>query len=788
MTIGYSVKEAASVLGVSKRRVWELLARGVLAGTPQGPSGMRVYLQGEAQAPVQAPGPPRATPAEVREPSNGNGNGGHGASLESSPFRELLTEFRNLTERYGQALLALGEARGEVAALRSRVELLEARIDLRLPSAAPQVEWTPRSAQSSVADADVRAEADEQPVQTAEPAEEAHPPAEDAQPDALVDGSEAPAEPVAADTTPDEPWAAVPDAHPETAMWEGVHAGEPPEAPAPELSAGEFETDEEAAVVGEPPIPAAIGPTRNRPARRVRPRRPRRGRRTSASAIAEALARADDPTVTDFAGTEEPVATAPDLAEPPSIEEPVAEQDWISVTDAVAASELVTDELLADELLGGSIGTPVPEPGDAEGDEGEAIAAAEDNLEELESLMHDEFAPVERAETATPTTTHEEAEVEARAASEEGRGVGVEPTYSSEWDEPDWIAEEDLVGPWDAPGALGVADASEASVAAEPEAPTEAQPLRDTVAEAPPEAGPVDVTVGLEPLTSVSYEADELQPVEMAEEILAEVEAEPAAMPMNAEPYDEAVDEPMAAAKPSETEISAEEHPANEPAARGVVEEELMWLGDEFAPERTTWTTPAPLQSGLSERAVSAAEDQALTRLAAERGWDDEELTAIRSLLAQPEPEQVPDEPAVAPAEPTAVLDDFEAQEVYDWEQGPAAWTPTVEQPPHIDLPGAAELDEAMAALDSESAAQAENASANEAGEPFPLASADEPTAIDAGESGEDPGQVEQPPSNSASPDSSNPAPAPGVDDWLRGRRGPAANAYRRLRRLFPGS
>jgi hypothetical protein len=24
-------------------------------------------------------------------------------------------------------------------------------------------------------------------------------------------------------------------------------------------------------------------------------------------------------------------------------------------------------------------------------------------------------------------------------------------------------------------------------------------------------------------------------------------------------------------------------------------------------------------------------------------------------------------------------------------------------------------------------------------------------------------------------------------DDWLRGRRGPAANAYRRLRRLFPG-
>ena len=29
-------------------------------------------------------------------------------------------------------------------------------------------------------------------------------------------------------------------------------------------------------------------------------------------------------------------------------------------------------------------------------------------------------------------------------------------------------------------------------------------------------------------------------------------------------------------------------------------------------------------------------------------------------------------------------------------------------------------------------------------------------------------------------------APAPGDPDWLRGRRGPAATAYRRLRRLFP--
>ena len=127
---GYSVKDAAVVLGIPERRVWELLARGVLAGAPEGPDGMLVYLQPAARRPrlrrAGGAGRPPKRPAP-----KANGNGG---SHELSPFRELLTEFRNLTERYGQALLALGEARGEVAALRGRVELLEARMDLRLPS------------------------------------------------------------------------------------------------------------------------------------------------------------------------------------------------------------------------------------------------------------------------------------------------------------------------------------------------------------------------------------------------------------------------------------------------------------------------------------------------------------------------------------------------------------------------------------------------------------------------------------------------------------------------------
>ncbi|MGQ0608626.1 MAG: hypothetical protein ACT4OQ_09210 [Chloroflexota bacterium] len=122
---GYSVTEAASVLGVPTERVWELLARGVLSGAPEGETGMRVFLQ-----------PRPAPPAVDDRISNGHGNTRE-TGPEASPFRELLTEFRNLTERYGQALLALGEARGEVASLRSRVDVLEARMDLRLPMSSP---------------------------------------------------------------------------------------------------------------------------------------------------------------------------------------------------------------------------------------------------------------------------------------------------------------------------------------------------------------------------------------------------------------------------------------------------------------------------------------------------------------------------------------------------------------------------------------------------------------------------------------------------------------------------
>jgi len=124
---GYTVEEAASVLGVPRERVWELLARGVIAGSTDLGGAMRVRLKAEP--------PPESIAAPLERPADA----GSGASAELTPFRELLTEFRSLTERYGQALLALGEARGEVAGLRSRVDMLEARVDLRLPSSAPPI-------------------------------------------------------------------------------------------------------------------------------------------------------------------------------------------------------------------------------------------------------------------------------------------------------------------------------------------------------------------------------------------------------------------------------------------------------------------------------------------------------------------------------------------------------------------------------------------------------------------------------------------------------------------------
>ena len=134
---GYTVEEAARILGIPTERVWDLVARGIFSGARGEDGTWRVHLGGPPTVPAQGPADGGTAPGRTAggRQRRGETRSADSSDGELSPFRELLTEFRHLTERYGQALLALGEARGEVAALTSRVSALETRVDLRLPFA-----------------------------------------------------------------------------------------------------------------------------------------------------------------------------------------------------------------------------------------------------------------------------------------------------------------------------------------------------------------------------------------------------------------------------------------------------------------------------------------------------------------------------------------------------------------------------------------------------------------------------------------------------------------------------
>lgn len=130
MADGYTISEAAELLGIPQRKVTQLIERGVLQGGLDDRRRWRVYLS--APASVTAVRPPEPTTANGHTARPAEPPAGDAAA---SQFRDLLAELRHLQERYGQALLALGEARGETAALRGRVEQLERRTDLHLPPA-----------------------------------------------------------------------------------------------------------------------------------------------------------------------------------------------------------------------------------------------------------------------------------------------------------------------------------------------------------------------------------------------------------------------------------------------------------------------------------------------------------------------------------------------------------------------------------------------------------------------------------------------------------------------------
>ena len=533
---GYSVTEAASVLGVPTERVWELLARGILSGVPEGDTGMRVFLQ------------PRPAPAAIDEARRSNGHGAaSGADAEASPFRELLTEFRGLTERYGQALLALGEARGEVASLRSRVDVLEARMDLRLPFSSPlatedrPVSASPRRPDDRAAQRGPAAEAIEHDAEPgAEPSSrrkrgrghfidefaDALARAEDPSPAVLRDAAAAGAASVVVRHDRDESVAeaeepegalprelppaeamAVAEAEPEGVPEREAEQAAPTE-PVVELepAAGPMaEADAEPAALEEPPIVPGSQP----PTEASQPPAP-------AGTVPEPdVAPAPEP-----APEPEP-EPAPEPEQPPQAEAEAAVSIEPDVEPDVEPGDEAVPEALAEADEPGPQPEPSPEPSPEPGAERDVgpIASA--------------------AEPAPPPAT--EAAIEPAAAVE----PGPEPSSGGSWDqerytarieEPDWWTPEE--SEWsererrlEAATSESDAEASSGDAAAS----ATPSPVSGGQEAAEPAAEPESPAVSAEASTEDGAGATE--PVPESAPALADDEKEIAASPMRREPY-----------------------------------------------------------------------------------------------------------------------------------------------------------------------------------------------------------------------------------------------------------
>ena len=884
---GYSVKDAAVVLGIPERRVWELLARGVLAGAPEGPDGMIVYLQPKSAPSSVARSEATSGAGEAGTGAKVNGNGG---SHELSPFRELLTEFRNLTERYGQALLALGEARGEVAALRGRVELLEARMDFRLPSAPPTTvawevpEFAPEPAPSAAgleADADAATQAsatevDEGVAGEDEPAAE---PMIDFLDEAVAaEGVLEEEEPITGaveeemvvdDGTPE---VAIADEASEAAAVQG-DADETIELEAAGVEALELEAAVDLAAAGavvdaiEPDIEAeAVEPEVDAELAPEPRSRRSRGGRTATAAFAAALARAQDPTLAELPGAEETAAALAALqrdidasraaeeatveAQAPAVEaEPVAEPQAVSEAEAApeaaevetestpeaegaepetaAERPVVVEEEPAQASVPAYYSTDVVEPdwfadGDfswleaaqAEAMRTEAAEAAAADVEAPAPVVDDVAADLPGGEGEGPDEVSQAAidvaEGETSVAAE--LAFGDHPTTDA--DEPD-IGHDGGFEPTIESQAMAEEEARAAIQDAfeEQPGPGEATSAADTsagvsvaTAVAEPEAIP-DVVDEFEAATEESEAVEEPaaveQPIAMDESQPAEEQAEPSAADesefeapaehagetvhlqheaeVETEAIQEAFEEPMpapgwsgdasAVAEPVTTDEpppSSDDEPRTMAAATGAAvvdapkvrgpeefiapprpqmttptsptsttprkaasgEEELMWLGDEFEAANLEvaaegWRSPGATPApSVAPTPVLELSDSELAQLAEDEGWDREEVEAIRRLLGRPS-----DSPSSATAPP--------------------------------ETPGEAEGSDPSGPRSS-SAARSDAVAPPGGGAPQPRSP--DPSGRSSAASSDDPNDPE----------------------WLEGRSGAAAEAYRRLRKLFP--
>jgi nicotinate-nucleotide--dimethylbenzimidazole phosphoribosyltransferase len=653
---GYSVNEAATVLGIPEGRVWELLARGVLSGATEVGGDMRVFLRGTALT-------------EAASSTNGGptrGEGGNGdVSAEITAFRELLTELRNLTERYGQALLALGEARGEVVSLRGRVDLLEARLENRAPWPTPSPDTTWQSAPAP----EFRAAAEPESISAESPAwpdvksdQESEP---EPEPEAMLEP-----EPVAAEVVS----AAEVEAAIETEaaqVAEPVETSEPVPGPEPEpepepealteptpvaaevVSAAEVEAaiDSEAVQEAEPipdadfladiealeadiadvadltdlpdfPAEAAIAspsePADGESSVEPEPHRSNHGRaRAAIAGFAAALARAEDPTTAEVGSGEEPLPGTDELA------------------DAVAAYRRDVESDTDERGSASPLDEAVEEPEVAEAPAFEAPAIE---------------APV-------PV---------------------VRPGYSTETPEPDWIAEEDLIV-----GAGSLATPAhdwrrEAVVADAPE------PMADQTEAAPEASEPV--AEESEPIAVQSEPMDDEPPL-VAESTLAPADTDQEAEDVAAET---AASEIAAAFDPwpvRDEEEAEEPAPAEEAASTVIVDADQETAAPTIPEERESHEEAATEMAGAE---IAAAFDP----------WplheDDEESAGTSPLGAAQEPVTTDRDESEAGddvAEPTAYAEiPIESDEAHDaWGLAAAGFTPAPETGPAGDVAEAPE-------------------------------------------------------------------------------------------------
>lgn len=831
MNRGYTVDDAARVLGIPTERVWDLVARGVLTGARGDDGTWRVQL-GDRAAEGETPQPSRADEREQRAAADAP----PAARGELSPFRELLTEFRNLTERYGQALLALGEARGEVVNLTSRVDALEARIELRLPYGGP-----PAGAWPATGSADESATAVVPP------------------PAAILAEDRAAVDDVSAADVAGEP---------------PITADEPPvrdDLPLVADEPGAWETDVPETAADRSPEMAEIAPelgavaaVADMPAGEAAP---------PAEGAAEPLTQADAGPEGDTTEAEAAAGIADGAVEPAL---PAAVSD-----DASASEEAPPGaEGVADEIQVAWDGTPIPQRERPDAD----VAGSAGGSPAAEGAAEDDAEPASETEPAAAVPTSEMPDLPAVDLPEidlpslDDEFETIDDLLVLAGDEGDDIDRADAADELEAPAQPAGHDAMAAGAVERagdgPEPPGTADATADAsgddadrglrrrshrlgseIAAALARANdpsPTELPTGIEQAAAAAAAA--ASAASAAGDETAASDAEPGAMPfMTSESVPSTAASAAAGADAEADGASQAPEPAPAPEAEASAwaawprpgaerrteagEEALLWIGGEpgdaadedYAAEMEVgsagWQAgEAPSREDAAPPTASRAVPQAEDDLAGDPypdqdeliealGWEENEVEAIRALLATqsapaaswPAAEDgtdAPSEAAVGSPAHDAVPDDAspEVADATDREPeqpAPAEAWPAADrgpdrpasQPAAFELPGAADLDAALAALrrlTSEDAAaddaaratmaQAGGEGEREDGERAGL----EPDAARDGEEGSAPRPVPAP----------RPTPSPRpltTRDATWNRRSPAANAYRRLRRFLGG-